>query len=69
MAAILKRNLGDGGKHLDREGKDGEQLYDVLKEIITTLGAIKTAYDGHTHDGTADPLPEGEKFSISVTIE
>lgn len=69
MSATLKRNLGDGGKHLDREGRDGTTLYDVLKEIVTTLDAIKTAYDGHTHDGTADPLPAGEKFSISVTIE
>lgn len=69
MSATLKKGFGSGGAHLDREGKDGETLYDLLKTMIELLQDIKTKYDAHDHNGTADPPAADEKFTVDLTVE
>jgi len=46
------------------------QLKSDLDDINTTLDAIKTAFDGHDHDGSADQAPidsGGDDLTFTVS--
>lgn len=53
MGADLKKTFGSGAAKVDRFSNDN--LYDLLKSIITDLEDIKAKFDAHKHqlDGTA----------------
>lgn len=67
MYELIKSEIADVQDDLDSVSA---AVINDLDAIETDLGAIKAAFDGHDHDGTADQTPidtEGDDLTFTVT--